>query len=86
MRFTGKLLRDGQVIAEPVSGNYDIYPGAVTRWEGEVEIPEGVAVSTGAELKLVLPDGRSGRIRVLHTVQQPGSTARLKFKGVGLPP
>jgi hypothetical protein len=65
-QFTGNLLRDGQEIAQNVTGRLTIDLGAVReeRWSGFFNMPAGVEVKVHDVCELRLSDGRTGKIRL----------------------
>lgn len=64
-QFTGNLVRDGQAIAENISGrlSVDFSPTREQRWSGYFNVPPGVEVKVNDVCELHLSDGRVGRIR-----------------------
>ena len=64
--FKGKLLKDGQVIADSVTGRLDVDPGptAASNWTGFFSVSEQAQLAVGDICDLLLDDGRSNRIRV----------------------
>ena len=65
--FQGKLVKDGQTVADGISGRLgiDYKPDRSQRWEGFFSLPSGsTAVSVGDQLELVLTDGRAAKIKI----------------------
>lgn len=64
--FRGKLVKNGQTIAEGVNGRLTIDYGAnrVPMWSGYFTVPAGAPVQLQDHFELVLTDGRSGKIRI----------------------
>jgi hypothetical protein len=65
-QFSGKLVRDGQTIAEGVSGrlSIDFSPTREQRWSGFFNVPPGLDLKVNDHFELQLVDGRSGKIKL----------------------
>lgn len=84
MNFRGKLLKDGAVLLDGVTGSYQVHtsPTGVTSWSGSFS----GFVQTGAACELVLDDGRSGTIGITGGNYGSGRVGTTRFKGNGHPP
>jgi hypothetical protein len=64
--FTGTLSKDGQVVAENITGrlSVDWSPSQQQAWTGFCLLPMTARVNLGDVLDLVLDDGRSSSIKI----------------------
>ena len=58
MKFTGNIMRNGQVVARGLAVNMR-FQGK--HWSGEIPLPKGSTIYSGG-FELVLNDGRKGKI------------------------
>lgn len=67
-QFSGKLLRDSQVVADNISGRLDVYyyPNNEQRWSGYFSLPAGFNVQLNEEFVLVLDTLRSSKIKIVR--------------------
>jgi hypothetical protein len=82
VRFSGKVLKAGQVIIPQTTGvvNRCVKAGGFESWEGRFSIPKGTDIGPGDDYKLVLDDGRSADILVLGAVRASGGGDAASFK------
>jgi hypothetical protein len=82
MRFRGMLQRDGQVIADPVTGDLreGTLPNDMRTWGGEIDPPAAFGVG---QYDLILNDGRRGQIIVKSISSSSHSGQKITFSGSG---
>jgi hypothetical protein len=82
--FTGKLLRGGRVILEPVAGMLDEgqLPNGMAYWSGTLRLTEGQDFPEGEAITLALDDGRSGEMSIGRETGH-GSVHTAQFTGLG---
>jgi hypothetical protein len=81
MQFSAKLLRDGKIVLNAVSGtlvNRGI-PGGSEDWHGSFGAPQTASIDAGETYRLVLDDGRSADIMIDTTHQETGRGMTVEF-------
>lgn len=85
MRFRGKILRDGQIVLDPATGDLQESEtaGGIKRWGGQVALPTGKVLPVGDSYQLVLDDGRKGDILVARGSYGSHQASVVTFAGSG---
>jgi hypothetical protein len=75
--FRGKLVKDGQAVADNIDGRLTIDPApdGSEWWSGFCTLPGGQTVSLDETFDLVLDDGRSGKVRIERVNAYPHGTS-----------
>jgi hypothetical protein len=78
--FTGMLLRNGEVVADGVSGRLSVEwsPSQDQAWSGFFTMPAGSHVELNEVLELALTDGRRAPIKI-ERVNQTGAGMSVSF-------
>ena len=84
MQFSGKILKHGQVVLDPVHGTLAqiALPNGRAGWRGEFALLAGQSIRAGMH-ELALDDGRSGNIIVNSILVAQGQPTTVLFKGSG---
>jgi hypothetical protein len=85
-RFTGTILKGGQVVLPAVSGtiqhNVNGYSG-IQSWTGDFVVPPGMSLPAGENYHLVTEDGREGDILVRSVSQSSSGPTVADFIACG---
>jgi hypothetical protein len=80
-RFRGKLMQNGQVVADSVEGSMtvDLEISGAQSWSGYFTLPMGQSVNNGETYDLALEDGRCQAIRISRVNAWPDRPVSASF-------